>query len=283
MIYRNLSHKIESTRAKSNEIMNVHHSIVLSRRYVDLYCECETLAYRILDTPAGSRRFTGGTGQFLAFPPGIEALDLDAKLAFLEGKKTNLENLLAKLQAEHASVAVLDTLHADKAAQASAALNAAAAQWPAAASFVSSGKAHPPVPDDFSFYYLSTERGKTRSNLPEHTDRTFFWNCAFEEIVHSGKTLAAAALCSLFSDRCTYESRPQTKGHEHWLARQPAMLVKLWSAAKVQDTSRTGAITVLKSYWRAHSDRVLEALQQWFRNIPLGSPAGAAADALGDA
>lgn len=297
MIYRNLSHKIESTRAKSNEIMNVHHSTLFSRRYVDLYCECETLAYRILDTPAGSRRFTGGTGQFLlAFPPGIEALDLDAKLAFLEGKKTNLENLLEKLQAEHVSVAVLDTLHAagasessvlhappHNAAQASAALNAAAAQWPAAASFVSSGKAHPPVPDDFSFYYLATERGKTRSNLPEHTDRTFFWNCAFEEIVHSGKTLAAAALCSLFSDRCTYESRPQTKGHEHWLARQPAMLVKLWSAAKVQDTSRTGAITVLKSYWRAHSDRVLEALQQWFRKIPLGSPAGAAADALGDA
>jgi hypothetical protein len=67
----------------------------------------------------------------LAFPPraGIEALDLDAKLAFHEGKKIYLENLLAKLQAEHASVAVLDTLHADKAAQASAALNAAAAQW----------------------------------------------------------------------------------------------------------------------------------------------------------
>ena len=86
MIYRNFSHKIESTRAKSNVIMNVDHSIVLSSRYVDLYCECETLAYRILDTPAGSRRFTGGTGQFLlAFPPGIEALDLDAKLAFHEG------------------------------------------------------------------------------------------------------------------------------------------------------------------------------------------------------
>jgi len=39
------------------------------------------------EKPAGTRRFTGGTGQFLAFPPGIEALELDAKLAFLEGKK----------------------------------------------------------------------------------------------------------------------------------------------------------------------------------------------------
>ena len=87
------------------------------------------------------------------------------------------------------------------------------------------------------------------------------------------------------------ESRPKTKGHEHWLPKQPEMLVKLWSAAKVQDIRGTGAITVLHTYWRTHSDRVLGALQQWFQYIQflgsqsaeVGNAAAPTGDVLGDA
>ena len=87
------------------------------------------------------------------------------------------------------------------------------------------------------------------------------------------------------------ESRPKTKGHEHWLPKQPEMLVKLWSAAKVQDIRGTGAITVLHTYWRTHSDRVLGALQQWFQHSQFlrsqspedGNAAAPTGDALGDA
>jgi hypothetical protein len=145
MIYSSIQHKFESSRAKSDEIyMDLDRSKGLCLRYVDLYDKCETLSEQILETPAGTRKFTGCTSQILAFPPGMETLDLDAKLVFFERKKTKLEKLLVKMQEEHASVAVpvapvLDMLHAagtssvlhappHNAAQASAAPNAAAAQ-----------------------------------------------------------------------------------------------------------------------------------------------------------
>ena len=285
--------------------MNTEHPNGLSR-YVRLFSDCETLADEILETPAGPRRFPGGTTELMRLPPGMDSFDLGEKLAVLENKKDRLKKLLAKLQDGHASVAVpmppvLDMPHAagtssvlhappHNAAQASAALNAAVAQWPAAASFLSSGKAYPPVPEAFSFYYQVYEPGK-RSILPHHTDRTFFWNCAFEEIVHAGKTLAATKLSTLFKERLAHESRPTTKGHEHWLPKQPEMLVKLWSAAKVRDIRGTGAITVLNTYWRTHSDRVLGALQQWFQYIQflgsqsaeVGNAAAPTGDVLGDA
>ena len=133
------------------------------------------------------------------------------------------------------------------AAQASAALNAATAQWPAATSFLASGLGHPPMPDIFTYYYDSADRGK-RSRSQKNTDRAFFRNCAFEEVVHSRKTLAAKSLGNLFQQPCEFESRPKITGHQLWLPKQPEILVKLWSAAKVQDTRGTGAITFLKSY-----------------------------------
>jgi hypothetical protein len=79
-----------------------------------------------------------------SFLPEWKHLTWTQSLSFLSEKKTKLENFLAKLQKEHASVAVsvapvMDMLHAagalsvlhappHSAAQASAALNAAAAQ-----------------------------------------------------------------------------------------------------------------------------------------------------------
>jgi hypothetical protein len=186
------------------------------------------------------------------------------------------------LHAECTSSVLLSLQH--NAEQASTALNAAAAQWPAAASFDASGLVHPHMPDNFSYYYEAAERGKCSSS-PKNTDSKLFWNCEFEEVVYSRKTLAAKALCSLFEELCIFDSQPKTTGHEHWLPKQPEMLVKLWSAAKVLDTLGTRAITlaVLKPYWRAHSDSVLEALQQWIPTLPHGSPACAASNALSNA
>jgi hypothetical protein len=37
--------------------------------YVDLYEECETIADQKLVLPAGTRQFTGGRSDILAYPP----------------------------------------------------------------------------------------------------------------------------------------------------------------------------------------------------------------------
>jgi hypothetical protein len=132
----------------------------------------------------------------LAAPLGIETLSLDVKLANLERKKTYLEKLLAQLQREHASVAfpvpqlpIRDLLHAAGASSVVHAPPHNAAQA-SAALFLASGLGHPPMPDNFSYYYDVADRGK-RSRSPKNTDRTFFCNCAFEEGVASASAPVA--------------------------------------------------------------------------------------------
>jgi hypothetical protein len=165
-------------------------------RHVDLSYECETLADQILALPEGTRQFAGGRIEILAAPLGIETLSLDVKLANLERKKTYLEKLLAQLQREHASVAfpvpqlpIRDLLHAAGASSVVHAPPHNAAQA-SAALFLASGLGHPPMPDNFSYYYDVADRGK-RSRSPKNTDRTFFCNCAFEEGVASASAPAA--------------------------------------------------------------------------------------------
>ena len=54
--------------------------------YVDPYYEDETLADQMLALPARTRQFTGGRSDLLAFPPRMETLGLNVKLACLERK-----------------------------------------------------------------------------------------------------------------------------------------------------------------------------------------------------
>ena len=64
------------------------------------------------------------------------------------------------------------------------------------------------------------------------------WNSCFEEIVHAARTVGYDQLNLNFADRCVYENRQVTSGHESSLRHRsgliPPLMLQLIAAANLQ-------------------------------------------------
>jgi hypothetical protein len=210
---------------------------------------------QIIALLAWTRQFPGSRSALLAFLPcpGIDTLLLSLKIANLERKKTTFENLLVKLQCVHPSV-VVQRDHASVTLSQCQCLQ----YWTC-----SMLQEHGAMPDNFH----TIMRRQTGANTQV---RQIIWTINSSGTVHFGRSSIQARPwlreCSvLFLSYCV-----------HLIPDQQQWATIFGLQGMIQETRSTGAITVLKSYWRAYSYSVLQALQQWFPTLCHDFHVGAA-------
>jgi hypothetical protein len=128
--------------------------------YIHLFYQCQQLADQILALPAGTSQFPGGRSDLLVFPHWIDTLTLSLRITNLEEEKNYIGKLAGEIAARtclcysaartcrgcsasdsHTGPAPCCRCIAFPAEQCCTGIhcvNAAAVQWPVAASFVAS-------------------------------------------------------------------------------------------------------------------------------------------------